>query len=242
MTRTLRRKLLLGVALVAVLAGVTAAVVMAAQPRTTGRARHAHHAHHPRLGTLATAAAYLGLSHAQLRSELQAGRSLAQLANATPGKSEAGLVQALERTARQRLAAAAARIPRVVAAQVAAVGGPHGWFAGNGGQGGHPAGRLGRPLAAAAGYLGVSSQQLRRDLRSGKTLAQLAAATSGKSEAGLVEALVTARKAQLAARVASGALTQTRANEILPQLTARASAEVKHARHHAEPSAPDAGA
>lgn len=242
MTRALRRKLLLGVALVAVLAGVAAAVVMAAQPRTTGHARHAHHAHHPRLGTLATAAAYLGLSRAQLRSELQAGKSLAQIADATPGKSEAGLVQALERTDRQRLAAAFAKLPRVVAAQVAAVGGPHGGFAGNGGQGPKRAGRQVGALAAAAGYLGVSAQQLRRDLRSGKTLAQLAAATSGKSEAGLLEALVTAGKAQLAARVARGALTQTRANEILPQLTARASAEAKRARHHAAPSAPDAGA
>ena len=45
-------------------------------------------------------------------------------------------------------------------------------------------------LQAAATYLGVSQSELFSDLRSGKTLAQIANATSGKSEAGLVDALV----------------------------------------------------
>ena len=106
MTRRLRRKLFLGIAAAAVLAGATAAVVMAAQPSAPA---HAHHGKRQRRGKLATAAAYLGLSEAQLRSELQAGKSLAEIANATPGKSEAGLIRTLEAADRQKLAAEAQR-------------------------------------------------------------------------------------------------------------------------------------
>jgi hypothetical protein len=218
MTRRLRRRLFLGIAAAAVLAGATAAVVMAAQPSTpTG---HAHHGKRQRHGKLATAAAYLGLSEAQLRSELQAGKSLAEIADATPGKSEAGLIQTLEAADHQKLAA-----------EVNEVGGPHGGRADQARRRGKRAGRQGRVLAAAASYLGVSAKQLRHELRSGTTLAQVTAATGGKSEAGLIEALVAASKAGLAARVANGELTQKKADEILPQLTKRVSAEVKHAGH-----------
>jgi hypothetical protein len=237
MTRRLRRKLFIGLAVAAVLAGATAAVVMAAQPSASG---HAHHGHHHRRGTLATAAAYLGLGEAQLRSELQAGKSLGEIANATPGKSEAGLEQTLEAADRQRLAAVSAKLTRIVAAEVSQVGGPHGGLGSDARREGRPAGKRG--LATAAQYLGVTTLQLRHDLRAGMTLAQVAATTSGKSEAGLVQALVTAAKAALAARVESGKLTQAKANEVLPQLTSRVSGEVKRARHHAAENARTPGA
>jgi hypothetical protein len=224
MTRRVRRRLFLGIAAAAVLAGATAAVVMAAQPSAP---THAHHGKRQRHGKLATAAAYLGLSETQLRSELQAGKSLAEIANATPGKSEAGLIQTLEAADHQKLAA-----------EVNEIGGPHGGRADQARRRGQRAGRQGRALAAAASYLGVSAKQLRHELRSGTTLAQVTAATSGKSEAGLIEALVAASRAGLAARVASGELTQKKADEILPQLSRRVSAEVKRARHrHAGSSA-----
>jgi hypothetical protein len=115
MKRKLKKKLWLSVAVIAVLAGVTAAAVMAAQPAAT----HAHHHHHHRKGgTLATAARYLGSSPAQLQSELQSGNSLAEIANATSGKSEAGLIAALEAADRQRLANLAARLPARITARV----------------------------------------------------------------------------------------------------------------------------
>ena len=57
-----------------------------------------------------------------------------------------------------------------------------------------------RDLAAAAAYLGISPAQLTGELSSGKTLAQIADASAGKSAAGLTEALVAARKARLAQR------------------------------------------
>ena len=57
----------------------------------------------------ATAASYLGLSLTQLRSELHAGKTLAQLAAATPRKSADGLAAALLGAKQQRSAHAAAR-------------------------------------------------------------------------------------------------------------------------------------
>jgi hypothetical protein len=224
MMRRLKRRLLLGIALVAVAAGATAAVVMAAQPSAK-----AHH-HKGAAGPLVTAAGYLGLSTAQLQSELRSGKSLAVIANATPGKSQAGLVEALESSDKRKLAAAAAaRLPQRVLAQVDRVGGPLPGLA-RGAR--HKRPRV-RTLSAAAGYLGVSTAQLRQDLRSGKTLAQLANTTSGKSAAGLLEALVGAAKAALASEVTAGKLTQAQANQILPQLSARLTAKVDHQRPHA---------
>jgi hypothetical protein len=84
MTRKRGRKLMICIAVVALLAGAAAAVVTAAAPAT-----------HHRRGTLATAAAYLGLNRTRLRSELHAGKTLAQIADASSGKSEAGLIEAL---------------------------------------------------------------------------------------------------------------------------------------------------
>jgi hypothetical protein len=118
--RGLKRKLMIGVAIVAVLAGGTAAVVMASQSS----------AHHHRAGTLATASkrveaevdraggastrsvsvraasSYLGIAAAQLRAEQRSGRSLAQIAEATSGKSTAGLVDALVAAKRHTIDAA----------------------------------------------------------------------------------------------------------------------------------------
>src|SRR2546422_636538 len=46
-----------------------------------------------------------------------------------------------------------------------------------------------RDLAAAASYLGVSTATLAAELRSGRTLVQIANATSAHSSAGLIAAL-----------------------------------------------------
>jgi transcriptional antiterminator Rof (Rho-off) len=216
MRRRLKHKLLIGVAVVAVLAGVTAAVVMAAQP----------FAHHRRAGTLATAAGYLGLSSAQLRSELQSGKSLAAIANTTSGRSQAGLIAALEAASKERLAAAAANLPQLITAEVDRVGGP---AARQERAGAHVAGR-GHALAAAAGYLGLSKTRLRSELRSGHTLAQVAKTTAGRSEAGLVEALVAAREAALERKVRAGKITAAEANVARPLLVKRVTAEVNRAR------------
>jgi len=204
MTKLLRKKLLLALTVVAVLAGATTAVVVAAQPGSPS---------HKRAGTLASAASYLGVSETRLRSEVRSGRSLAQIADATPGRSAAGLVAAVEAADRARLASAAATLPARVRAEVDRVpGGEH------------------TLLAAAASYLGVSRAQLRRELRSGKTLAQVAAASAGKSASGLVAALVAARKGNIEAEVKAGVITQARANVLLAKLNRRVNAQVQRAR------------
>ncbi|MGA2453571.1 MAG: hypothetical protein ABSG93_08635 [Solirubrobacteraceae bacterium] len=215
----LKKRLLIGFAVVAVLAGVTAAAVMAAQPA----------ARHHRGGVLATAAGYLGLSTAQLRSDLQSGKSLAEVADARSGKSEAGLIAALEATGKKHLAADAERLPRLITAEVDRVGVP---------TAARERGR-GRVLSTAASYLGVGAPQLRAELRAGKTLAQVADATSGKSEAGLIEALVAARKATLTKAVTAGKITQAQANVALPNLLRRATAQVNrvHRQHGSQANA-----
>jgi hypothetical protein len=50
---------------------------------------------HHGYGLLRASAKYLGLTADQLKTKLKAGQSLAQVANATPGKSAAGLVDYL---------------------------------------------------------------------------------------------------------------------------------------------------
>jgi|KBSMisStandDraft_5_1062788.scaffolds.fasta_scaffold477082_1 hypothetical protein len=103
-------------------------------------------------------------------------------------------------------------------------------------------GRFGKPfffrldddLAAAATYLGLSQQELLQQLRSGKSLAQIANSTSGKSVSGLVDALVKATQDDLARAVKEGHLTQDQANKIAANLRARVTARVNgtYARPH----------
>jgi hypothetical protein len=81
-------------------------------------------------------------------------------------------------------------------------------------------------LSAAASYLGLSQSELATQLRSGKTLAQIAAATPGKSAAGLVDALVAATTTKLDAAVKAGRLTPALEQTILAKLRAGVTALV----------------
>jgi hypothetical protein len=75
-------------------------------------------------------------------------------------------------------------------------------------------------LDAASAYLGVSEEQLRTELESGKTLAQIATA-HGKTAAGLVDALVAAARKKLDEAVAAGRLTRAEADSLLTGLEQR---------------------
>ena len=93
---------------------------------------------------LTAAAQYLGLTNAQLEADLQSGKSLAQIAGGEPGKSVAGLKQAMINAATSRLDAAVAanRITKAQEQQLLAnlasridvlvqrtdIGSGHGWF------------------------------------------------------------------------------------------------------------------
>jgi hypothetical protein len=72
--------------------------------------------------------------------------------------------------------------------------------------------------APVADYLGMTRQQLRAELRSGKSLAQIAQAQK-KSVDGLLAAMLAPAKARLAKAVENGHLTKARADEILAHLT-----------------------
>lgn len=75
-------------------------------------------------------------------------------------------------------------------------------------------------LDAAATYLGLSQAELRTELESGKTLAEIATA-HGKTAAGLKLALSDAAKSSLDAAVTAGKLTRAQADELLTRLESR---------------------
>ena len=101
---------------------------------------------------------------------------------------------------------------RIESGDVPLFGGPgHGF--------GHHAGPFGG-LDAAASYLGLTDTQLRTQLESGKSLADVAKA-QGKTVDGLVQALVDAAKKRIDAAVTAGRLTQTQADSILADLKSR---------------------
>ena len=62
--------------------------------------------HHSRAGVLSVAESYLGLSRDQLKTQLRDGKSLADIANATAGKSATGLVDAITAALTTKLDAA----------------------------------------------------------------------------------------------------------------------------------------
>jgi urease accessory protein UreF len=81
-------------------------------------------------------------------------------------------------------------------------------------------------LRLAATYLGMSKEQLRTQLASGTTLAQVAAATPGKSAAGLVDYVVSRAQTRLDAAVAAGRLTQAQEQALLTRLRTKLTALV----------------
>jgi hypothetical protein len=88
-------------------------------------------------------------------------------------------------------------------------------------------------LAIAAAYLGIPRAQLRRDLRSGRTMVQVAVDTSGKTVAGLIQALIDAKAPRLAARPTGTRATGANASARLGRLRTRVTAEVNRSRTRA---------
>jgi hypothetical protein len=84
---------------------------------------------------------------------------------------------------------------------------------------------FGADIAVAASYLGITEDQLRTDLQSGKTLAQLAK-DKGKSVDGLVSALYNAEKKELDQAVSDGRLTKDQEQTILANLKQRITGKV----------------
>jgi len=231
MGRTIRRHLALTVAISAVLAA-GAAVALGA----TGTGHKARsHARHARLGTGLTrrqgglfgaASTYLGVPRPQLREQLASGKTLAQVANATPGKSEAGLVAAILAAVKAKLPTAPSDLETRVKALVNRSPGTelkrHARLSGA---------RHGALRAAALAYLGITRHQLREQLRSGKTLAQVADATPGKSAAGLNEALANVVNARVDAAARAHRLGKQAEAERAKAIQARIAKLLAHQPH-----------
>ncbi len=221
-----KRNALLAIAAAIVAVGVVVAIA------TTGGGGHRHasvaSASHPaRVGSasqIAAASSYLGVSSAKLRHEMRSGHTLAQIA-ATHGKSTAGLIDALaaQRAAQLRASTGKKLTPAQVQARVTIL-----------------RKRLARQIArvpgyvglpASARYLGISPAQLRAELQAGRSLAQIADATPGKSASGLIDARVSSREAAIKAALASGRISKTTAATLLSSLRQRITNEVQHTLH-----------
>jgi hypothetical protein len=173
---------------------------------------------------LKAASAYLGIPDTQIDSQLRAGKSLAQIAQATPGRSVAGLVAAVIGARRARIARVAAGLSQRVRAEVERPGGPHAGLIALSGSRKDPVASLFTTRAfiglPAARYLGVSPPALRRELESGHSLADIARAGK-RSEDGLVAVIVAAAKHTLSSHLQAGAISRSRAQMLLARLPRR---------------------
>ena len=152
---------------------------------------------------LAAAAAYIGIPAADIRTQLAAGKSLADIAVAN-GKTRDGLIAALVAAEQQQISTF------VDQKGTANPGGPGFGF----GHDGHVGfGVQGDPLAAAATFLGLTTADLRTKLQGGQTLAQIATA-AGKTRDALIQALVNDAKAKIEQAKTDGKLTADQATHL----------------------------
>ncbi|HXR29145.1 MAG TPA: hypothetical protein VN772_06150 [Solirubrobacteraceae bacterium] len=86
------------------------------------------------------------------------------------------------------------------------------------------AGRGGARVGVAARYLGISPEVLRSDRLAGKSLAQIAASTPGKSADGLKAAVLAADEERLASAVSNGRITAQQESRRLKKLAGRVEA------------------
>jgi uncharacterized protein YwbE len=227
MKRIHRRSMLLALAAAAILAAVLVAVLASGGSGHGGRS-HGAAGGGATSGEIAQVAKYLGISPQRLREQLNKGLTLTQIADSRTGKSATGLAHALlsagtariEREASAKHLSPAAqrarlrRLRRRVARQLT-----H--------QRRQPA-----ALATSAAYLGVGAAQLRAELKAGRSLAQIADATTGKSATGLVDALVRAREATLESALASGLIGAHTERQQLAAVRRRITAEVQRKPPH----------
>lgn len=171
---------------------------------------------------LATAAAYIGVTEADLRTELQTGKTLAEIAVAH-GKTRDGLIAALSAEATKAITTA------VDQPGTSFSGGPGG--RGGPGSPGGPGGVRGvtNDMAAAAAYIGTTEADLHTKMQAGQTLTQIATA-AGKTRDGLIAAMVADGNAKIDAAMAAGTITAAQATERKAALTAHVTAAVDQTR------------
>jgi hypothetical protein len=94
---------------------------------------------------------------------------------------------------------------------------------------------------AASRYLGIAPETLRRDRQSGKSLAQIAESTPGKSVAGLKAAILAQAKERLDTAVSRGRISAKQEGELLPRLASRIDALLKRSSPGPDGPAPRLG-
>ena len=156
---------------------------------------------------ITAAATYIGISAADLRTQLASGKSLTDVAVAN-GKTRDGLVAALVAAEQQAIGTL------VDQKGTANPGGP-----GPGGRG-FGFGVQGDPLAAAATFLGTTTADLRTKMEGGQTLAQIATA-AGKTRDALIQALVNDAKTKIEQAKTAGTITADQATQLENGLTDR---------------------
>jgi len=183
-------------------------------------------------------ATYLGLTMGDLKTKLP-GTSLGAIANATPGKSRAGLVADLQNSVsaaidkafaantitKEQSDKAKADAPGQIAKFVDHVYEQR------------PAPKtttrapkvtefVGDAIAVARDYLGISQADLTKAFREGKSLGDVANATAGKSRDGLVAQLTTAANTRIDKAATDGKVTAAAAAALKGQVTSAVTALV----------------
>ena len=159
---------------------------------------------------ITAAATYVGITPADLKTQLAAGKSLADVAVAN-GKTRDGLIAALTAAEQQS-------ISTLVDQKGTTFPGAPGLGGPGGPRGGFGFGVQGDPLAAAATFLGTTTADLRTKMEAGQTLAQIATA-AGKTRDGLIQALVADAKTKIEAAKTAGTITADQATKLEANLT-----------------------
>jgi hypothetical protein len=170
---------------------------------------------------LQIASGYLRLPPSEVRRRLSAGETLGDIANSTHGASRSGLIEALAASGSQAIRqrhlspgterAELTALRRALAARV------------------DRARRRAGLIRDAARYLGLSEARLRARLTGGRTLAQIAAATSGRSRAGLIGALVATRRSALQLALKEKRITPAAERAAAAKLRTRAERQIGRA-------------
>jgi uncharacterized protein YidB (DUF937 family) len=187
----------------------TSTTAPAATPGTPGD----HHFRFGRGPGLAAVASAIGISEDDLRTELEAGKTIAEVAQAH-GVDVDTVIDAM---VTEVTADAREHITALVNGQLPAMGDHHG-----------PRGVIRAELSKVAETIGVTTDELKTALQGGQSIADVAEA-NGVDVQKVIDTLVADATARIDAKVASGDLTAERAATMKENLTERITALVNHA-------------
>ncbi|HXD55944.1 MAG TPA: hypothetical protein VN618_14405 [Solirubrobacteraceae bacterium] len=208
---------MLAVAAVAVAAAI---LIIALDGHGDSGSRHGGGATRDGRGTVVQlAAGYLGVPVAEVRARLRRGETLGQIAASGKGASRIGLIESLY-SARAAAVKARGLSPAAEAAELRTV--RRTLIA----QVDHARRRAGL-VRGAASYLGLDEAELTGKLAGGHTLAQVAAATPGRSWAGLLQALLATRRQAIERAVSEKAVSAGAAHRALSRLRSRLERQIE---------------